>query len=182
MPAAAAPAGPLVTATAPPRRDVDAQGASAEPIAERSFARNYRALPLSLELRFGVNSRLSSSFDAAAHEELIDSSWAMAGYLAWNPEYAVGLELEHSGLGRVRGTSGRNSIDADYSASGAWLAARVFPVRRERFDLFVNLRLGLVLQHVEAPVQKDPEWALQGLAAVVVTKVKPVPGVSERSI
>jgi hypothetical protein len=116
---------------------------------ERPFARDFAALPLALELRLGFNARLGSSFDPAAHEELLDSTFAFGAFLAWNREYALGLELEQTGLGRVRGISGRNSIDAEYSATGAWLAARVFPIRRERLDLFVNLRVGLVLQHVD---------------------------------
>lgn len=117
---------------------------------KHSFARNYEALPLTLEARFGFNARLGSSFDAAANEELLASNFAVAAYLAWNAEYALGLELEHSGLGRARALSGQNSIDAQYSATGGWLAARVFPVRRERLDLFINLRIGLAMQHVDA--------------------------------
>jgi hypothetical protein len=114
------------------------------------YERDYHALPLTLEARFGFNVRLGSSFDASAHEELLGSDYAFGSYLAWNPEFALGLELEHAELGRVRALSGQNSIDAEYSATSAWLAARVFPIRRERLDLFVNLRLGLVMQHVDA--------------------------------
>ncbi len=114
------------------------------------YTRNYDALPLTLEARFGFNTRLSGSFDDAAHEQLLDSTWALSGFLAWNPDYAFGLELEHAGLGRVRGLSGENSIDGEYSATGGWLGARVFPWRSERWELFVNLRMGLVFQHVDA--------------------------------
>ncbi len=114
------------------------------------YERNYDALPLTLEARFGFNARLGRSFDDAADEGLLGTNFAIAGFLAWSPEYALGLELEHTGLGSVRGLSGQNSIDAEYSATGAWLAARVFPIRRERLDVFVNLRLGLILQHVDA--------------------------------
>ena len=125
--------------------------APAEPAVTRGpFERDYDALPLTLEARFGFNARLGSSFDASAHEELLDTNFAFGGYLAWSREFALGLELEHSGLGRVRGLSGQNSIDAEYSATGLWLGARVFPIRRERLDVFVNLRLGMVLQHVDA--------------------------------
>jgi hypothetical protein len=116
----------------------------------KGFARNYDALPLTLEARFGFNARLGSSFDSSADDEVLDTSFALGAYLAWNREYAVGLELEHSGLGRVRALSGENSIDAEYSATSAWLAARVFPWRAERLDLFLNLRLGLALQHLDA--------------------------------
>jgi len=97
-----------------------------------------------------LNTRLSSSFDGSVNEQLLDSTLALAGYLAWNPEYALGLELEHAGLGRVRGVSDESSLNAQYSATGAWLGARVFPWRNERWDIFVNLRLGLVFQHVDA--------------------------------
>ena len=121
------------------------------------FVRDYDALPLTLEARFGFNTRLGSSFDEASQEGLLGSNFALGGYLAWNPEYALGLELEHTGLGSVRGIAGQNTIDAEYSATGAWLAARVFPIRRERFDLFVNLRIGLVFQHVDAlGTRSDP--------------------------
>jgi hypothetical protein len=96
-----------------------------------------------------LNTRLSASFDDAAHEQLLDSTFALGAYLAWNPEYAIGLEFEHAGLGRVRGVADESSIDSEYSATGGWLAARVFPWRSERWDVFVNLRLGLVYQHVD---------------------------------
>ena len=129
---------------------VSGQDAPIPPAAPSRFARNYDALPLTLEARFGLNTRLSSSFDSSAHEQLLDSTFALGAYLAWNPEYALGLELEHAGLGRVRGVTDESSLDAEYSATGAWLAARVFPWRNERWDVFVNLRLGLVFQHVDA--------------------------------
>ena len=114
------------------------------------FARDYEAWPLTLEARFGFNTRFGSSFDLSADEEMIDVSYALGAYLAWKPEYAVGLELEHSGLGRVRALAAQDSIDAEYSVTSAWLAARVFPWRSERLDLFLNLRLGLAMQHVDA--------------------------------
>ncbi|MEO7036768.1 MAG: hypothetical protein ABI548_22650 [Polyangiaceae bacterium] len=114
------------------------------------YKRNYDALPLTLEARFGFNTRLNSTFGDSAHEQLLDSTWALSGFLAWSPDYAIGLELEHAGLGRVRGLSGENSIDGDYSATAGWLGARVFPWRSERWELFVNLRLGLAFQHVNA--------------------------------
>jgi len=124
--------------------------APAQPTTRSAYEPNYDAFRLSLEARFGFNARLGSSFAASAHEELFDTDFALGAYLAWKREFALGLELEQSGLGRARALSDQNSIDAEYSATGAWLAARVFPVRRERLDLFVNLRIGLVLQHVSA--------------------------------
>jgi hypothetical protein len=153
--AAPAPAAPPITAPLDERRPattlaVSNQDAPVPPAAPSRFARNYAALPLTIEARFGFNTRLSSSFDDAAHEQLLDSTFALAAYLAWNPEYAFGLEFEHAGLGRVRGVSDESSIDTEYSATGGWLGARVFPWRNDRWDLFVNLRLGLVYQHVDA--------------------------------
>jgi hypothetical protein len=121
-----------------------------QPITLSEYQPDYDALRLTLEARFGFNARLGSSFAASAHEELVDTDFALGGYLAWKREFALGLELEQSGLGRARALSDQNSIDAEYSATGAWLAARVFPLRRERLDLFVNLRIGLVFQHVSA--------------------------------
>ncbi len=146
---------PPITAPLDERRPatvlaVSSQDAPVPSAAPRRFGRNYDALPLTLEVRLGLNTRLSSSFDGSANEELLDSTFALAGYLAWSPDYALGLELEHAGLGRVRGASDESSLDAEYSATGAWLAARVFPWRSERWDVFVNLRLGLVFQHVDA--------------------------------
>jgi len=142
------------TAPLDERRPATTLAASAQdaPVAppEKRFARNYDALPLTLEARFGFNARFGSSFDASADDEVLDTNFSLGAYLAWNPEYAVGLELEHSGLGRVRAISAENSIDAEYSATSAWLAARVFPWRNERLDVFVNLRLGLALQHLDA--------------------------------
>lgn len=120
------------------------------PPAQSPYARDDEALPLTLEARFGFNARLGSAFAASAQEELLDMDYALGGYLAWSREFALGLELEHSGLGRVRALSAQNSLDAEYSATGLWLAARVFPIRRERLDVFINLRIGLVLQHVDA--------------------------------
>jgi hypothetical protein len=115
----------------------------------RRFERDFDALPLTLEARFGFNTRLSKSFGDSAQEGLLDSTFAFGAYLAWSPHYALGLEVEHAGLGRVRSLNGENSIDADYSANSLWLGARVFPWRSERWDVFVNLRLGLALQHVD---------------------------------
>jgi len=124
---------------------------------ERGFSRNYDALPLTLEARFGFNARLDSSFADGAREDHWGPSYALAAYLAWSREFALGLELDYVGLGRVRALSGQNSIDSDYGAAGGWLGARVFPLRRERLDLFVNLRIGLVLQHVDSRgVRADP--------------------------
>lgn len=124
--------------------------APTQPVTRSVYEPNYDALRFTLEARFGFNARLGSSFAAAAQEELFDTDFALGGYVAWQRELALGLELEHAGLGRARALSGQDSIDAQYSATGAWLAARVFPIRRERLDLFVNLRLGLVFQHVSA--------------------------------
>jgi len=114
------------------------------------FTRDFSALPLTLEARFGFNARLGSVFDDAADEEHWDASYAFASYLAWRREFALGLELDHSGLGRVRALTGQTSVDNEYSATGAWLGARVFPVRTERLDIFVNLRVGMIWQHVDA--------------------------------
>jgi len=163
-PAEAAPtdaAGPETAATPPNNAPLEerrpgsvlAVGANATPPgveSESDFTRDYHALPLTLEARFGFNARLGSSFDASGDEEHWGASYAFAGYLAWSPEFALGLELDHAGLGRVRALSGQNSVDNEYSATGAWIGARVFPLRRERLDVFVNLRVGLVFQHVDA--------------------------------
>lgn len=119
------------------------------PLAAR-FGFDYDLLPLTLEARFGFNARFGSSFDPSDNDQVLDTSFAFGAYLAWSPEYAVGLELEQAGLGRIRGLSGENSIDAEYSATSAWLATRVFPWHSERLDVFVNLRLGLAMQHVNA--------------------------------
>jgi hypothetical protein len=148
------PSAPENTAPLEEGRSATTRSASAReaPVAATvsPFARDYGALPLTLEARFGFNARFGSSFDAAADDEVFDTSFALGAYLAWNPEYSVGLELEHSGLGRVRALSAENSIDAEYSVTSAWLAARVFPWRTERLDLFVNLRIGLAMQHLDA--------------------------------
>jgi hypothetical protein len=114
------------------------------------FGFDYDLLPLTLEARFGFNARFGSSFDSTDDDQVLDTSFALGAYLAWSPEYAVGLELEQTGLGRIRGLSGENSIDAEYSATSAWLATRVFPWHSERLDVFLNLRLGLAMQHVNA--------------------------------
>jgi hypothetical protein len=127
-----------------------ARVAPVQPTTQSPYQLNYEALRVALEARFGFNARLGSSFAASAHERRVDTDFAFGGYLAWKPEFALGLELEQSGLGRARALSAQNSIDAEYSATGAWLAARVFPIRRERLDVFVNLRIGLVFQHVSA--------------------------------
>jgi len=116
----------------------------------RRFDHDYEAWPLSLEARLGFDSRLSNAFDGAADEGLAGFGYAFGGYLQWAPEYAVGIELEHTGLGRARALSGQNSVDSEYSSNSAWLAARVFAWHNERLDLFVNLRVGLALQHVSA--------------------------------
>lgn len=151
----ALPGAPPVTAPLDERHPattlaVSAQAETKPAVVRSPYQRSYDALPLTLEARFGFNTRLNDSFNAAAHEQLLDSTWALSGFLAWSADYALGLELEHAGLGRVRGLSGESSIDGEYSATGGWLGARVFPWRSERWEVFVNLRIGLVFQHVNA--------------------------------
>jgi hypothetical protein len=132
-----------------------AREAPVQPTVNR-FALDYGAWPIAIEARFGFNARLSSSFDSS-DDELLDTHFALGAYLAWSSEYAFGVEFEHTGLGRVRALSDENSVDAEYSTTSAWLAARVFPWRSERWDLFLNLRLGLALQHVDAfGTRQDP--------------------------
>ncbi len=148
------PSSPGITAPFDDRRPATTLGVSAQHTAgpgaaPRRFDHTYGAW-LGFEARFGFNTRLSNSFDASSNEQLLDSTVALGAYLAWSPAYAVGIELEHAGLGRVRGLSGQSSSDADYTASGAFLGARLFPWRSERWDLFVNLRVGLAWQHVDA--------------------------------
>ena len=149
-----APATPATAGTSPAQaraeatKPVGASEAAAEPPTD--FRRNFGALPLTLEARFGFNARLGSSFDDATDEEHWGASYAFASYFAWRPEFALGLELDHSGLGRVRALTDQTSVDNEYSATGAWLGARVFPIRSERFDFFVNLRVGMVWQHVDS--------------------------------
>jgi hypothetical protein len=140
---------PLEAPRPAPSLEAPAHEAPAPAPASR-FARDYDAWPLTLEGRFGFNARFGSSFDSSADDEVLDTSFALGAYLAWRPEYALGLELEHSGLGRVRALSAENSIDAEYSVTSAWLAARVFPWRSERLDVFLNLRIGLAMQHLDA--------------------------------
>lgn len=123
--------------------------APAQATTRRPYERDFAALPLLLEARVGFNTRLASAFADSADEELLDTNAALGAYLAWRPEFALGLELEHTGLGRLKAISDQNSINATYSGTGAWLGARVFPLRRERLDVFVNLRVGLVMQHID---------------------------------
>jgi len=140
---------PAAPSTKAAPSDTGAKAPAADDAATR-FTRNYRALPLTLEARLGFNARLGSSFDDATDEDKWGASYAFAAYFAWKREFALGLELEHHGLGGVRTLSGENSIDSQYTATGVWLGARVFPIRRERLDFFVNLRVGMVFQYVNA--------------------------------
>ena len=156
-PPAVAPTAPAVPNSAPleTRRPgstlvIGSRNAPPGTVTRSPFERDFDALPLTLEARFGFNTRLGSSFDDSVRESLLGPNFAFAGFLAWKPEYSLGVELEHSGLGRVRALSGQEAIDVQYSATGAWFAARVFPIRRERLDVFVNLRIGAVVQHLDA--------------------------------
>jgi|SRR6478609_271570 len=151
--APATPPGPATPATPSENQVLPSDASTKAPAARDAptdFTRNYRALPLTLEARLGFNARLGSSFDDATDEDKWGASYAFAAHLAWKPEFALGLELEHHGLGGVRMLSGENSIDSQYTATGTWLSARVFPIHRERFDFFVNLRIGMVFQYVNA--------------------------------
>jgi len=66
------------------------------------FKRNFEALPLTLEARFGLNARLGSSFVPSAHEQLLDSTvrFRRLPRVVFRIMRSV-LELEHAGLGRV---------------------------------------------------------------------------------
>jgi len=147
---AATPATAVAQARAEQPKPVGESPAPADKEPPTDFQRDFSALPLTLEARFGVNARLGSSFGAGADEEHWGATYAFASYLAWSPAFALGLELDHSGLGRVRTLTGDTSLDSEYTATGVWLGARVFPIRSKRVDFFVNLRAGMVFQHVDA--------------------------------
>jgi hypothetical protein len=117
---------------------------------KRLRARDFSALPLSLEFRFGVNARLGASDNAFSEEELYDTAFGLGGWLSWNKAFSVGLEVEHSGLGRGTASSGDSAINTSYSMTNLWAGARVYPYRSERVDLYVSLRLGLAVQHLRA--------------------------------
>jgi hypothetical protein len=119
--------------------DEQAQGFSRLP--ERRF--------FLLELALGVNTRLGDA-EGFQHEERHGVLYAAGLWLNPFQRAALGLELEHVGLGRATNQSGANLLTADYSATTAWLGARLVPLRTREVDAFVALRGGLALQHVSA--------------------------------
>jgi hypothetical protein len=103
----------------------------------------------SLELDVGLNVRLgeASSFQ---EEESVGGAYAAAFWLNLVEEAALGLELQHSQLGRGEDQRGPNLVNVEFSATTAWLSGRFVPLRSGSFEGFVALRAGLALQHVDA--------------------------------
>ena len=117
------------------------------------FARDYGALPLTLEARFGFNARLGSSFDASADEEVFDASYSALGRVFgnWNLR-ATRWASSSSTAGSVecapwppRTRSTRNTASPAHGSLRAFSRGAA-----ERLDLFVNLRIGLAMQHLDA--------------------------------
>jgi hypothetical protein len=110
---------------------------------------------LGFEGLFGIAGRLGSFNEGFSNEEHIDTTLSLGAWFGLSPLWAVGLEYEHSGLGRGWTTSGLNSLSVEYDADYAWLGLRVFPVRTDDLDVFVNLRAGLGWQSLDATGTRD---------------------------
>jgi hypothetical protein len=117
-----------------------------------------------LEGLVAVSSRFGSFNAEFENEEHLDTAFQLGGYFALSSVWAVGLELERTGLGRGSSTSGLNSVSVEYDATSVWLGGRVFPYRTERAEVFLGLRLGLGWQSFDAngireqlPTTSSPE-------------------------
>lgn len=105
--------------------------------------------PLTLEGRLGLLLRPESSggFNDETHA---GAELGLSLYMDLNREFAAGLEIDRSSLGRGTALSGLDSVSIDYTVSSAMLGVRAYPKRTELFDLFVGLQVGLGVQGVSA--------------------------------
>ncbi|HEY4158172.1 MAG TPA: hypothetical protein VGM29_08745 [Polyangiaceae bacterium] len=145
---------PASNASAPPAVELSLSALNAPGSADRSAEvpfkrRNYAAMPLLIDARYGVDARLASAF-GGTQEELLDSTFALGVALSMSAELAATFDIEHAGLGRVNALTGQTSVDASYSVTTPWLGLRAFPWHSERVDLFLSLRAGLAIEHVSA--------------------------------
>lgn len=141
---------PTAPAQAPPRlvrkeyetppRDEAADGRDPRPLRVFDFA---------VELDLGANQRFggASSFES---QERLGVAYGASFWLALDELVALGLELEHVGLGSARDENGANVLNAEWAATSAALSGRFVPWKSADWEPFVALRVGLALQHVEA--------------------------------
>ena len=64
--------------------------------------------PSALAARFG------DFYDGSGTEENFDSALQLGGWFRLSPQWALGLEYEHAGLGRASAGSGQNTLSAEY--------------------------------------------------------------------
>jgi hypothetical protein len=117
-----------------------------------------------LEGLVAVSGRFGSFNAEFENEEHLDTAFLLGGYFALSSSWAVGLELEHAGLGRGASTSGLNSVSVEYDVTSLWLGGRVFPYRSERAEVSLGLRVGAGWQSLDAngirerlPTTSSPE-------------------------
>lgn len=110
---------------------------------------------LGIEGVFGVAGRFGSFNDGYGNEEHLDTTLSLGAWFGLSSFWALGLEYEHTGLGRAWETDGLNSLSVEYDADYAWLGLRVFPARTDAVDVFLNLRVGLGWQSFDASGTRD---------------------------
>ncbi len=110
---------------------------------------------LGIEGLVGLAARIGSINDGFGDEEHFDTALQLSGWLSLSSEWALGLELEHSGLGRATATEGLNSVSVEYDVTYLWLGARVFPWRSDMAEVFLNMRVGLGWESLDANGTRD---------------------------
>jgi len=81
---------------------------------------------------------------------VMGSELGLSLYYELARELAAGIEVDHVGLGRGTALTGLSSVSVDYTVTSAMLGFRAYPYRRELFDVFVGLQLGVGLQGISA--------------------------------
>jgi hypothetical protein len=104
-----------------------------------------------------VGGRLGSAAYAARSEERAGLGYKFAGYFTLSPSYLVGFGLARQDLGELVVSEGATTASAGYASTALELGARAFPFRRDGFDLYVGLHVGLAWQDVEATGLAAPE-------------------------
>jgi len=98
-----------------------------------------------------ASGRLGPSSIEPADEERFGVGFDLSAWFTLSTEYVLGFGLTHADLGNVSaGSGGVDEIEVDYGVTAAYLGARAFPVRRESWEIFVGLRVGLAWQDLDA--------------------------------
>lgn len=108
-----------------------------------------RPRDLGVEVDLALNARLGEQ-GAYDDDEGLGALYGAGVWLRAVEHVELGLELTHTGLGRVQSERSPNLVWAEYGVTSLWLGGRFEPFRSNDVALFIALRLGYGMQDVSA--------------------------------